>query len=137
MSSEGMKSHDLRIVSKELTTCGSCDGGQSMFLNFIESSGTTVSIEMPFDQAASLAMTVPHLLSSALKLQTRNPMARYVFPVSSWSLETSENSASRIFTLQTPDGFGVSFVVPLAMCDEMGESLAHLADFTQKSRCHS
>jgi hypothetical protein len=136
MNSDATKADHLRIVSRELTTCGGTDGGRTIVLNFIENSGASISIELPLRQAASLAMTLPRLLSSAVKLQTGDPHARYVFSVGKWTLESSEGSSQRILTMQTPDGFAVSFAVPFSMCDEMGETLAshHGMDATSQPR---
>lgn len=63
-----------------------------------------MSIEMPFSQAESLVMTIPQLLSIALKMQTGDAQARYVFSVGAWSLESAKEN-HRILSLRTPDCF--------------------------------
>lgn len=125
MIGDPMKTNCSRIISRQLTTCGGADGGKTIILGFIRDSGSPVSIEMPFDQAASLVMTLPHLLSSALKLQTGEAKARYVFPISEWKLQSSQDPDCLLLTMQTPDGFEVAFAVPVAMCEAMGKSLTH------------
>ncbi|MEZ2128802.1 MULTISPECIES: hypothetical protein [unclassified Sinorhizobium] len=127
MSGDPMKTNCSRIISRQLTTCGGADGGKTIILGFMKDSGGPVSLEMPFDQAASLVMTLPHLLSSALKLQTGEAKARYVFSIGEWKLESAQDPNFLILTMQTPDGFEVAFAVPVAMCEAMGKSLTHHA----------
>jgi hypothetical protein len=55
-----------------------------------------MSIEMPFDQAESIVMTIPRLLSAALKMQTGDAQARYVFSVGNWSLELAKDQNYQI-----------------------------------------
>lgn len=123
MSGDPMKTNCSKIISRQLTTCCGADGGKTIILGFIEDSGGPVSLEMPFDQAASLVMTLPHLLSSALKLQTGEAKTRYVFSIGEWKLESAQNPNFLILTMQTPDGFEVAFSIPVAMCETLGKSL--------------
>ena len=81
-----------RIVISQLTTCSVIEGGQRIGLDFVGQAGEPVSIEMPFDQAASIVMTIPRLLSAALKMQTRDAQARYVFSVGKLVLRVGERS---------------------------------------------
>jgi hypothetical protein len=57
-------------------------------LEFIDSSGSVVTVEFPFDQAEKVAMTLPRLLACALKQKTGNDDARYVFELGESSLES-------------------------------------------------
>jgi hypothetical protein len=59
-----------RIVSRQLTTCTVIEGGKTIRFDLVGQAGEPVSIEMPFDQAESIVMTVPRLLSAALRMQT-------------------------------------------------------------------
>lgn len=127
MIGDPMKANCSRIISRQLTTCGGGDDGKTIILGFLKDSGSPVSLEMPFDQAASLVMTLPHLLSSALKLQTGKAEARYVFSIGKWKLEAAQDPNFLILTMQTPDGFEVAFAVPVAMCEAMGKTLTHHA----------
>jgi hypothetical protein len=112
-----------RIVISQLTTCSVVGGGKTISLDFVGQTGEPVSIEMPFDQAASIVMTLPRLLSAALKMQTRDAQARYVFSLGNWSLELAKDQNCRILALRTPDGFEVTFAISFETSAAMGSAL--------------
>jgi hypothetical protein len=110
------------IISSGLTTCDATEDGQIIRLDFLDETGDPVSVAFPFRQAASVMMTLPRLLSKALRQQTRNDTSRYVFSLGRWSIESSEQSCL-IMTLATDDGFEVSFGIPFETCRAMGWAL--------------
>ena len=112
-----------KVVSKQLTTCTVVEKGQVIRLGLLEQIGQTVFVDLPFDQAASILMTLPRLLSIALKAQTDDAGARYVFQVGHWSVEWEKGLECLILTLQTQDGFEVAFAIPLDACAEIGSAL--------------
>jgi hypothetical protein len=73
-------------------------------------------------------MTLPRLLTQAVKAQTGQDNARYVFALGRWLLEGVEDHQSLILTLATVDGFEVSFRIPHATCRALGWSLQHDSD---------
>lgn len=85
--------------------------------------GEPVSVVMPFDQAASIVMTIPRLLSAALEMQTGDAQARYVFSLGNWSLELAKDQNYRILSLRTPDGFEVAFAISFETSAAMGSAL--------------
>lgn len=109
------------IVSSGLTTCAAVDDG-AVRLAFVDEAGRPVSVEFPFAQAQSIAMTLPHLLSRALRRLTGNEQVRFVFRLGQWSLEAGDSCA--ILPLSTEDGFEVSFGLPLGACRATGDLLA-------------
>jgi hypothetical protein len=113
-----------KIVISQLTTCSVIEGGKTIGLDFFGQTGEPMSIEMPFDQAASIVMTLPRLLSAALKMQTRDSQARYVFSLGNWSLELAKDQNCRILALRTPDGFEVAFAISFETSAAMGSALA-------------
>jgi hypothetical protein len=72
---------DIRSVA--LTTCGVLDDGEIVRLGLVDDKGAAVS----FDQAQAVAMTLPSLLTRALRSLTGSPDARYVFPLDRWFVE--------------------------------------------------
>jgi hypothetical protein len=112
-----------KIMISQLTTCSVIEGGKTIGLDFAGQTGEPVSIEMPFDQAASIVMTLPRLLSAALKMQTRDAQARYVFSLGNWSLELTKDHNCRILSLRTPDGFEVAFAISFETSAAMRSAL--------------
>jgi hypothetical protein len=82
---------------------------------------------MPFSQAESLVMTIPQLLSIALKMQTGDAQARYVFSVGAWSLESAKEN-HRILSLRTPDCFEVAFAMSVETSMAMGSALTRATE---------
>src|SRR5262245_43101628 len=117
-----------RIVSRRLTTCNVTEDGKAIRLDFTERTGDPVSIELPFEQAESVVMTLPRLLSSAVRGQTGSADMRYVFWLGQWSLEPAMDQKCLILTMRTPDGFEVAFGVPFEACQAMGWALKHDGD---------
>ena len=123
----------MRIRSSKLTTCRVATDGSNVGLEFIDCSGTPVTIELPFEQAEAVVMTLPRLLARALRRQTGDDEARYVFGPREWSLESSRDQACLIATLKTSDGFEVSFGIPFEACRSLGWNLQRGADLIFKA----
>jgi hypothetical protein len=112
----------------KLTTCKALDDGETVKLEFLDEDGNPKSLLLSFEDAESIAMTSPRLLTQAVKAQTGQDNARYVFALGQWLLEGVEDHQSLILTLATVDGFEVSFRIPHATCRALGWSLQHDAD---------
>jgi hypothetical protein len=111
----------------KLTTCGVLDDGETVRLDFVDPAGDPVSVLFPFEHAEAIAMTLPNLLTRALRAQSGRADARYVFPLGQWLLEGIAVRSSLILTLKTADGFEVSFRIPLDTCRALGWTLHHEA----------
>jgi hypothetical protein len=111
------------ITSRRLTTCQVVEGGKAVRLGFVDHDGRSSSVTFPFDQAESIVMTLPQMLSMALQQRTHNDKARYVFPLKRWSLESSE-ADFLVANMMTGDGFQVSFAIPRDVCKAIGWSLS-------------
>jgi hypothetical protein len=103
------------ITSSQLTTCSLVKEGRAIRLEFLDSEEQRVAVEFPFDQAESIVMTLPQMLSKALQQHTRSPSSRYVFTLGRWSIERCDEK-SLIVTMSTVDGFQVSFAIPFDAC---------------------
>ena len=103
------------------------DGG-GVGLEFLDSSGNAVRLELPVEQAESLIMTLPQLLACALRQRTGDQDARYVFGLGEWAIESAKGQACLITTLKTPDGFEVCFGIPFGAARSLGQNLLHAAE---------
>src|SRR5262245_43320606 len=112
-----------KIVSQSLTTCNVIGDGDGFSLNLINAAGHEVSLVLSFEQAQSIVMTLPMMLTRALRAKSGNDNARYVFPMGSWTLESTVDGGCLIATLTTTDGFEASFGIPFAVCQELGAAL--------------
>jgi hypothetical protein len=126
--STGMPSALMIINCSALTTCHVAGNGEIVTLEFIDEDGRSISVRLSFELAQSIAMTLPKLLTQALKVQTGQDNARYVLPLGEWILEGVEGNRSIILTLKTERGFEASFHIPHGARASLGWSLQHDAD---------
>lgn len=118
----------MKIRSNKLTTPRVAEDGAFVGLEFVDRSGAAVTVEFPLDQAEAIVMTLPHLLSRALKRKTGDEDARYVFNLEGWRIEGAKDQECLIATLTTSSGFEVSFAIPFEACHSLGWNLRHSAD---------
>lgn len=108
------------VTVTNFTACEVSGDGRWICLSYCDGSGTTQELHISAEQAGSLAMTLPRLLSAALKARTQDPSLRFVFPLAECDLEAAAGSSNRILSLRTTDGFEVSFSISQ-------EALAHIS----------
>jgi hypothetical protein len=113
----------MKIRSERLTTCRVAPDGSNIGLEFLDHSGATVTIELSLDQAEAVIMTMPHLLSRAVKRKTGSEDARYVFSLEGWNIEGAKEQDCLIATLITSHGFEVCFAIPFEACRSLGWNL--------------
>jgi hypothetical protein len=113
----------MEIASSKLTTCDVAPDANVITLNLVDAAGNPVSLRLPFGQAGALAMTLPGLLSKALKARCGNESLRYVFPLGEWLLEGAADGCTLIVTRKTVDGFEVSFGASLDLCRSLASDL--------------
>src|SRR5271168_319670 len=118
----------VKICSTKLTTCDVLPDGQAVRLDLVDQSGADVSLQLPFDQAQAMAMTLPSLLTRALKSLTGSATARYVFPLDHWTVESTNGNDGLLLTLATDDGFQVCFGIPAEACRGLGSTLVRHCD---------
>ncbi len=114
----------MNIRCAALTTCGIAQEGHIIKLDLVDEGGGGVSVELSFEQAQAIAMTLPSLLTCALQALTGKRTSRYVVPLDHWAVEQSNDCAGLLLTLATGDGFQVCFGVPAEACRGLGSVLA-------------
>ena len=123
----------MKIELKELTTCDVASDGEAVKLNFTDAAGIPVCLQVPFDGAQSIAMTLPRLLTRALRRISGNDGARYVFPLESWSLAIVDERNCLVATFATEGGFEVSFGMAIEACRGLGATLRDEADNLERA----
>jgi hypothetical protein len=100
-----------------LTTFAVSPDGLSVQLNFKDIEGASASLEIATACLNNLMMALPKMLRLAFANQYRDPSLRLVHPLANYRVEQMGDSTMLILTLQTPDGFEVSFSISR---EEMG-----------------
>jgi hypothetical protein len=127
----------VKIRSHKLTTCQVAADGTNVSLEFLDHDGAQVAVEFPIDQAEAVVMTIPHLLARAVKRQTGDEAARYVFALEGWSIESIESGNCLLATLTTSHGFEVCFAIPYEACQSLGRNLQRGAGDVVDTRAHT
>lgn len=110
-------SNEIDIAS--LTTCEVSSDGRLVRLGFEDALGRPAKLRLTDSGVQQLVMTLPQLLSQALRAQDGDDSVRAVFPLSRWRLETAAGFEGFILTMMTPDGFEVSFSLSATAIMEM------------------
>lgn len=103
------------------TSCEVSGDGEAIRLSFCDDRGAARDLHISAEQAGALAMTLPRLLSAALRARSRDPNLRFVFPLAECNLEAAAESSHCILSLRTSDGFEVSFSVSQEALAQMGQ----------------
>ncbi len=103
------------LVGGWLTTWSVSPDGSRVRLGFADRKGRPYGLDLPFEAASALLMTLPRILQSALDAR-RDSSSRIVHPLGAWQVEQAAGRHALILTLKTPDGFGVAFTL---MPDEL------------------
>lgn len=125
----------IDVRAELLTTCAVAADGAHVRLNFKSEHGRPTSLTLPTDLLQQLIMTLPQLLSNALKAQFSNDYLRAVFPLGSWRIEQAAGVVRQfILTLRTPDGFEVAFSLSVPDIAQLVSALQPLGAAYEKER---
>jgi hypothetical protein len=98
------------------------ENGASISLVAEDVSGRSFRLTFPTDVLSSLIMTLPQMLTAAIQCRRNDASARLVYPLAESRTELSTDLSTRILTLETPDGFTVSFAVSEDQFRELARS---------------
>jgi len=97
------------IKATALTTYDIAPDGERVRIRVNDEVGEESALVLPTESVGELMMTLPKMLQSAIQRQHRDPTLRLVHEVGHYSVERIAGADKCILTLQTPDGFEVSF----------------------------
>jgi hypothetical protein len=117
----------VKFELKTLTTCGVKSDVEIIELNFVDSAGAPVCIQMPLGHAQSIAMMILGLLTDAVRKNVGTDKSRYAFLLGNWCLDPADESDCLIATFATKNGFEVSFAIPRDVCGRLSQALRHKA----------
>jgi hypothetical protein len=120
----------MEIEPQTLTTCEVAPDGNAVILGFKDTNGAPAHIRLSLNQVGALAMTLPDLITKALRSRYGDHSLRYAYPLASWSVEQSSDPQTGMVTLCTTDGFSVCFSMQQELQQELGAALASGCHFT-------
>jgi hypothetical protein len=113
----------MEIDTETLTTCEIAADGGAISLGFVDSAGQPATVTLSLDDAGSLAMTLPGLITKALQARFGDRSLHNAYPLASWALEQSSDPTQVLVTLRTADGFSACFSVRHEQQNEFGAAL--------------
>src|SRR5215831_14690684 len=100
------------IQAAALTTYDVAFDGEHVRINVRDVSGQPAALVLPTASLSELMMTLPTILHKAIQRQHRDASLRLVYDLGAYAVERVAGEDKCIVTLQTPDGFEVSFAFP-------------------------
>lgn len=117
-----------QIDATALTTFDIDPSGTYARLHVRDRSGQPATLKLPTDCLNQLLMTLPSMVQTALRNSHGDDSLRLVHSLDHFSLELGQPDADGrqqfILTLQTGNGFGVSFAVRREALNEIANTLA-------------
>src|SRR5690606_23181468 len=114
----------MAIKVKKMTTYEISDNGEAVTLSLVDDNGQPTSLRFQIPELGNLSMTLPALIEGALRRRYRAGSFRFAYPMGSWSIEQALDPSSLIVTLETSDGFGISFSMDRDRAIELSLSLS-------------
>jgi hypothetical protein len=109
-----------------LTRFETSDDGDFITLIGEDAGGEIVNLNFLTTCLSGLLITLPKLVENAEQRRRHDPSVRLVFKLSELRIELSTDRNTRILTLTTDDGFGVSFGLTEVQCREIAATSEEL-----------
>jgi hypothetical protein len=97
------------IIAQELTVFDITGDGSRFRMSFRCGGGEQGSLSLPTECLSELIMTLPRMVTQALRARHGDDSLRLVYAADNVRVEQSSDAKTAIVTLTTPDGFEVSF----------------------------
>ena len=112
----------MEIDIESLATCEVTADGGAISLGFVDAAGQPATVTLSLNDAGSLAMTLPGLITKALQTRFGDRSLYNAYPLASWAIEQSSDPTQVLVTLRTADGFSACFSVQRQQRNEFGEA---------------
>jgi hypothetical protein len=99
------------IFCKSLTTFDVAPDGTFFRMNFVDVGDRPATVVFPAECLSELLMTIPRIVTQAMRAKYGDSSLRLVYPLADWQLETAAGDRRLILTLKTADGFEVAFAL--------------------------
>ena len=113
----------MEIDIETLAACEVAADGGAISLGFVDAAGRPATVTLSLNDAGSLAMTLPGLITKALQTRFGDGSLSCAYPLASWAIEQSSDPTQVLVTLRTADGFSACFSVQRQQRNEFGEAL--------------
>jgi hypothetical protein len=105
--------------------CAVSPDGALITLTLPDRHGTPCELFLTFDEASSLAMTLPRLLKMALRRKYSDRSLRHVYQLREYAVECASDLRHLIVTLAADGGFDVVFAINIETAAAIARELAN------------
>jgi hypothetical protein len=106
------------------SNCAVSPDGGSISLTLPNKDGVRCEVVLTFNEASSLAMTLPRLLKMALRRRYSDRALRHVYPLHDYDVECASDLRHLIVTLAADGGFDTVFAINLDTAAALAHDLA-------------
>lgn len=103
--------------------CGVSPEGDTVTLSLPDKNGNACELALTFDQASSLTITLPRLLTIALRRKYSDDALRHVYPLHGYGVEGASDYRHLLVTLVTNDGFEIVFALNIGTAAALARDL--------------
>jgi hypothetical protein len=115
----------------EDNSCHVSPEGDKITIAVSSEAGSPQDVTLSFDQASALAMTLPRLLTMALRRRFPDASLRHVYPALEYAVECASDLQHVLLTLSCGGGFDMVFGLHTSMIETLMEDLADGQDRLQ------
>jgi hypothetical protein len=114
--------------------CAVSPEGDSITLKLTDESGKSCALVLTFDEASSLAMTLPRLLGMALRQKYSDDALRHVYALRGYAVECASDGRHLIVILETDSEFDIAFAIRIETVTAIASDLASGVELLAESR---
>jgi hypothetical protein len=114
--------------------CAVSPDGESITLGLPDKSGRPCELVLTFEEASSLAMTLPRLLKMALRRKYPDGAQRHVYPLREYAVECASDLRHLLVTLAAEGGFDVVFAIKVQTASTIAGELVLNARLLEQSQ---
>ncbi|WP_088344616.1 MULTISPECIES: hypothetical protein [Rhodomicrobium] len=111
------------ITGEKLVALEISADGCRLRMGFTQPDGDLGTLNFPVECLQSLILTLPQLMEQALRLRYRDESLRLVYPAQTLRIEQASDGTTFIVTMETSDGFSVSFGLGEKQMRDFGDAL--------------
>lgn len=115
-------------------SCAITSNGETILLALPDRDGMDRQIALSFDQAGALAITLPRLLTAALRQKHSDPRLRHVYVVRDCTVELASDQHHVLLGLSAQSGFDVVFAIDLSQATTLVRALGRGRDALKQAK---
>ncbi len=110
---------------RELIRYETAVDGSAIRMHLQDSAGRLYALTFSTECINTLVMTLPGMALTAVQAKYNDPGLRVTYPLERFEVLFGREPGARFLTLETPDGFTVSFALTESQCRDIADAAGH------------